>query len=853
MKYIKFLLILFVFATNLYSGSDTDNKLHLLVNNDRDYAIAKDILSVTKDKINLTIYFDTYLNIVNKLLTDKMAQFGILPHNMIYYQKYINKNETFTNKIKMILPLYDSYIHIIVKKSSGIKGISDLQNRRVGIDTGDNKFSITGETIKYKYHISWLEYHFDSKVLIDKLISDDLDAIILTEPKPSKLLKSIPVKKGKLLTLLSLDIGDGYHKSYINSNDYKWLDKEIVTNIVTMVLASYNYHESKTIKRFNYYTKNITNIVRIITRELPNLRKNGYYLWKTIEPYYYKRVSWPLHYLAKNVILENMGTQDSFVNTIGMKFVKIKSGEFTMGDDDSRLPLDEKPAHKERVEEFYMMTTEVTQKSWAYVMDGNPSLYNSKKLGYYAQMNPVDSISIKDAKEFVDRLNILEGGFKYRLPSEAEWEYVADIDDKNISKYAWFSDNSSNQPHRVGLKEANRFGLYDILGNVWEWCDSNYTTSYSKNATIEPYFILRGGSFINLSATVRTKNRMKNIDTIRRFNNGFRIVYDKKGIKKSSILYVVKKGDTLASIAQKYYHNRKRWDVILYFNKAILKNSPSNLKVGQALIIPVLNRVKMKNKYYNPPKRNVTKNAIKFLTETHLKPYQDRSLPNGGMVIDILDNMMKAIGDSDYTLTWEDNSSLVFPYLISHKYDVGVNWFKPNCAREHLSKATALRCKFLFSRPVNYEIATFFRKKEDTNRTKLKIKDLKGKRICRPEGWYIFDLEEYGLYPGKNITMVRPERLDKCFYLLLNNKVDFVAATKILGNQTAHDMGIDDQIESIEEISRLLSSHFIVYPTNPRAKEILDKINRGLKDLEMSGKLQEIKTKHAKNFFYRNE
>ena len=165
----------------------------------------------------------------------------------------------------------------------------------------------------------------------------------------------------------------------------------------------------------------------------------------------------------------------SFHNSIGMEFVLIPSGSFVMGRD----PLfeedrdDELPQHKVNISKpFYLGKYQVTQAQWVAVMEDNPS-------GFKGPANPVEQVSWNDAQEFIKRLNVKEGHNRYRLPTEAEWEYAARAgadtvyffgNDENILPvYAWFIDNSRKTPHPVGKKRPNAWGLYDVHGNVWEW------------------------------------------------------------------------------------------------------------------------------------------------------------------------------------------------------------------------------------------------------------------------------------------------------------------------------------------------------------------------------------------------
>jgi formylglycine-generating enzyme required for sulfatase activity/TolB-like protein len=187
----------------------------------------------------------------------------------------------------------------------------------------------------------------------------------------------------------------------------------------------------------------------------------------------------------------------------GMTFVKIPSGSFQMGsnEDDS-----EKPIHPVNIKSFYMMTTEVTQAMWKEIMGDNPSNWKGDNL-------PVECVSWNDVQEFLKKLNQRDPGRNYRLPSEAEWEYACRAgtttryyngDNANtLGEIAWYSNNSDTKTHPVGQKRANAWGLYDMSGNVWEWCEDYWHDNYigaptNGSAWLSPsgsYRVLRGGSW----------------------------------------------------------------------------------------------------------------------------------------------------------------------------------------------------------------------------------------------------------------------------------------------------------------------------------------------------------------------
>ena len=167
-------------------------------------------------------------------------------------------------------------------------------------------------------------------------------------------------------------------------------------------------------------------------------------------------------------------------NSIGMKFTHIPAGEFMMGSDESG---DEQPVHKVKISKpFYLGTYPVTQREWKAVMGDNPSIFKGDDL-------PVDNVSWNHVQEFIKNLNQKEGADKYRLPSEAEWEYACRAgtttrysfgdDERKLGEYAWYSSNSDKKTHPVGEKKPNPWGLYGMHGNIREWVQDKWHGSYT--------------------------------------------------------------------------------------------------------------------------------------------------------------------------------------------------------------------------------------------------------------------------------------------------------------------------------------------------------------------------------------
>jgi len=232
--------------------------------------------------------------------------------------------------------------------------------------------------------------------------------------------------------------------------------------------------------------------------------------------------------------------QQTTTNSIGMEFVLIPAGEFEMGSpsaEEDRSVL-EGPVHTVKIEKaYYLGKYEVTQKQWREVMGSNPSYFKGDDL-------PVENMPWIDAQEFVMKLNEKEGTDKYRLPSEAEWEYAARAgtttryyfgnDASDLGNYEWYFSNSGRRTHSVGQKEPNPWGLYDIHGNVFEWVQDRWHNTYDGAPTdgsawedgISPYRVSRGGSCNFDAGICRSANRNFDAPLPHRSDTGFRLLQE---------------------------------------------------------------------------------------------------------------------------------------------------------------------------------------------------------------------------------------------------------------------------------------------------------------------------------------
>jgi formylglycine-generating enzyme required for sulfatase activity len=258
------------------------------------------------------------------------------------------------------------------------------------------------------------------------------------------------------------------------------------------------------------------------------------------------------------------------VNTIGMKLVLVPPGEFFMGTtaEEAEVVIREvgvrgyedfaasrvrceRPQHPVRIQRpFYLGMYEVEQEQYESVMGQNPSAFSSRGSqrdrveGVDCRHHPVDNVSWEDAVSFCARLSARAGervnGRRYRLPTEAEWEYACRAgttglwhchDESALKAEAWFSGQSQEASHAVGQKTPNAWLLYDMLGNLWEWCTDGFTESYYERSPLadpagpsnEPRHVVRGGSWLDASLLCRPAFRNSGGPNLHRSSNGFRI------------------------------------------------------------------------------------------------------------------------------------------------------------------------------------------------------------------------------------------------------------------------------------------------------------------------------------------
>ena len=221
-----------------------------------------------------------------------------------------------------------------------------------------------------------------------------------------------------------------------------------------------------------------------------------------------------------NIKLSFSSNETITVNGVSFTMIAVEGGTFSMGatsEQGGDADSDEKPVHSVTLSDYYIGETEVTQELWEAVMGSKPSKFKGSQ-------RPVERVSWKDCQEFITRLNQLTGK-NFRLPTEAEWEYAARGGNNSqgykysgsntIGNVAWYDNNSNSQTHNVKTKSPNELGIYDMSGNVWEWCQDRYNSNYYSNSpqtnptgpSTGSYRVRRGGCWGYLAKDCRVSNR----------------------------------------------------------------------------------------------------------------------------------------------------------------------------------------------------------------------------------------------------------------------------------------------------------------------------------------------------------
>ncbi len=241
-----------------------------------------------------------------------------------------------------------------------------------------------------------------------------------------------------------------------------------------------------------------------------------------------------------NTVRQVVDARQLILDKLDQSMVLVEGGTFLMGatpDQGTECSKDELPVHAVQISDFYMLKTEVTQELWFAIMENNPSLNQRSNLF------PLENVSRAEVDAFIQKLNFLSCK-NYRLPTEAEWEYAARGGKKNrhtlysgssdANLVSWNNVNANGKSHIVGTKQPNEIGLYDLSGNLWEYC-SDWYAPYSAELVVNPKgpvygaeYVVRGGSWAGSSWLCRNSLRFHFSTDFKSPYVGFRLVEVRK-------------------------------------------------------------------------------------------------------------------------------------------------------------------------------------------------------------------------------------------------------------------------------------------------------------------------------------
>lgn len=334
--------------------------------------------------------------------------------------------------------------------------------------------------------------------------------------------------------------------------------------------------------------------------------------------------------------------------------------------------------------------------------------------------------------------------------------------------------------------------------------------------------------------------------------------------------YVIQEGESLAQIAQRVYGNSSQWSVIFYANQDRLGASATLLVPGQAITIPCIGQQQGAPESGAPA---AAQNApaqpagfvlssmvrrIEFLTAEGYTPYTDRTLQNGGLMLDLLTASMELIqeqaqGSFSFNISWvNDWAAHLNPLLITRAFDSGLPWPKLDCSdMDSLDATSQYKCqKFFFSDPFYEDVIVLFVKNESPILFNSDDEIL-GKTLCGTRGRSSFDLnKDRRRWVSDNmVVLMQPQTAEECFRLLDEGTVDAVVISDLTGRAVATSMGMQARVRTTERPVHIETLHAIIAKTHPHARTILYYINSSLTRLRESGEYDKIVSRHLERFW----
>lgn len=326
--------------------------------------------------------------------------------------------------------------------------------------------------------------------------------------------------------------------------------------------------------------------------------------------------------------------------------------------------------------------------------------------------------------------------------------------------------------------------------------------------------------------------------------------------------YTVRSGDTLSEIAQRVYGDAQRWSEIHTHgsNFEVIGQNANRINIGDRIAIPpcpgdTAPTAGQEGGASETPKRSdVYRQTLWLLTGSAYEPFADQDWPEKGMATQIVRAAFEKVElDADYRVDFVNDWGSHLPLLLKErKFDMGFPWLRPDCDAlegKAVDADTRQRCEeFAWSEPI-YTFSVVLFAPSGISNPPTEFSQLEGKRLCRPAGYYTFDLIEKNLIAGENITLVRPNSPVDCFELLDRGEVDFVTFNRFTGQVALVKAGLDGVIEPLMTLVDARTLHLVAHNKYDQpAQAWMKKFNQGLAKLRQSRDYDRIVAFHLDQF-----
>ena len=314
-------------------------------------------------------------------------------------------------------------------------------------------------------------------------------------------------------------------------------------------------------------------------------------------------------------------------------------------------------------------------------------------------------------------------------------------------------------------------------------------------------------------------------------------------------IYMVQRGDSLSAIAGRVYGRLSAYQAIFDYNPGVLSD-PDRLPSGIGIYIPCLGGGEETRTLAPLPDRpRARANGLKLLTGAAYPPYVDEGLPNGGFSVELVERaLLENDGARDFRVdVIRDWSSHLEPLLSDGAYDLAFPWFRPDCnERERLGEGSIWRCDNLrFSEPLHEVVVTFHARPETAARVN-DPEDVQGMTLCRPRGYFTFDLEAAGLAPP-SIERVAPDDPTDCFELLAEGEVDVVTVNADTADRAIAELGLEERVAEMTGLATVQTLHVVAMRGDPRGRVNLLRLDQGLRVLKNSGVYRRVADVHLRD------